>query len=338
MFRSRAPRIPVPLLIVVICLCFSQAAVGQTGSLMGVLRERPADRLLELTLTDGQFIRGYPITVHNDTLHLRRDRNGGPVRALFLADIIRVREWHSSTARGAGWGAGTGAVILGGFGTLLGLYVAGGNPNTHSDLGPVVGLTLVGAATGALAGGLVGGGVGALVNSWHQVWPPDGAAPLPDLPVDSENTRLGLFAGAGRTLLDDYEVTRFVGRISLHKTLSEKVSLGPEIGYHHFGGHIVTHGPGSVEVSSKDNLLLFALGTNLHWDGPSLAPFVTVGVGWFLSNNTYVGGHAGGGLRWQAGRGTDLELDLRYHFSFTDVDDDGVDRFWTLGLGFGFGI
>jgi len=57
-----------------------------------------------------------------------------------------------------------------------------------------------------------------------------------------------------------------------------------------------------------------------------------------MSNDPFFGGHAGGGLRWHVSKVTDLELDVRYHFSFTKVDPDQIDRFWTAGMGIRFGI
>ena len=54
------------------------------------LRLLPANRLLELTLPEGQFARGYAVQVSNDTLHLRQDNNKfGPVTRYPLADILR---------------------------------------------------------------------------------------------------------------------------------------------------------------------------------------------------------------------------------------------------------
>ena len=71
---------------------------------------------------------------------------------------------------------------------------------------------------------------------------------------------------------------------------------------------------------------------------PGLSPYATMGLGWFISNDAYLGAHLGGGLRWQFHNGNDLEFDMRYHFNLIDVDDDEVDSFWTLGLGLGFDL
>ena len=46
----------------------------------------------------------------------------------------------------------------------------------------------------------------------------------------------------------------------------------------------------------------------------------------------------GGGLHWQTHQSTDRELDVRFHFNFSGVDADQINRFWTVGLNFGFGI
>jgi hypothetical protein len=305
----------------------------------------PPNRLLELSLTDGQFARGVAVQVLNDTLYLRPD-NGGlvPLSRYPLADILRVRQWHTNSSTGAGWGATSGAIVVGGFGVLVGLLVVSYDHQADSDeyIAPVLALTLVGAAAGAFTGGVLGAGVGALVSSWHQVWPALDSSPgviaATEFPPYSRNTRLNLFAGGGHTVVPSYDVTSFVGRVSVHKTLSEKVSLGPSLGYHNFGGDETLYGNGYTEIRSRDDLLMMALTAKFRGDQSGIGPYGTVGTGWFIGDKAFIGGHLGGGLRWPVGGTTDLELDVRYHFNFTHVDPDQIDQFWTVGLNFGFGI
>ena len=307
------------------------------------LRLLPAKRLIELTLPEGQFARGYAVQVSNDTLHLRRDKHElAPVTPYPLAEILRVREWRTNTSRGAGTGAISGAIVIGGFGILVGLAIASWDADNNDDyVAPVIATTLLGAGVGAFAGGVLGAGMGSLISSWQPVWPGSEtprAPQLPDEPVYSHNTRVNLFAGGGRTLLPEYEVTSLVGRVSLHKTLGQRVSLGPTIGYHNFGGHEVLFTSESIEVRSRDDILMMALTGKVRGARSGFAPYATAGAGWFLGNEAFIGGHLGGGLHWQTHGSTDLELDIRYHFNFSRVDSDQIDRFWTVGLNFGFGI
>ena len=308
------------------------------------LRLLPANRLLELTLPEGQFARGYAVQVSKDTLHLRQENERlGPVTRYPLADILRVRQWQNNSSRGAGTGAISGAVVVGGFGALVGLMVASYNDGSGNDdyVAPVIAMTLVGAVVGAFAGGVLGTGVGSLISSGHPVCrggEPEQSAQFPDLPVYSRQSRLNLFAGGGRTLLPEYEVTSLVGRIGLHKTLGPNLSLGPTVGYHNFGGQETLHTGDSSEFRSRGDILMMALSGKFRGARSGFAPYATAGAGWFLGNDTFIGGHVGGGLHWQTHQSTDLELDVRYHFNFSGVDADQINRFWTVGLNFGFGI
>ena len=253
-----------------------------------------------------------------------------------LDEILRVRAWQANSARGAGWGATSGAVVVGGFGALVGMYASAIRGNDNA--GPVVAFALIGAGVGAAGGGLVGGSVGLLISSWQQVWPTGADLRLPGSAPTSKNARLNLFAGSGSTTLPDYEVTRPVGRISLHKNLNPNASLGPAVGYHKFGGTEVTQLPGSTETRSRDGILQVGMEFKIRADRTGFSPFATTGAGWYLGNGVFIGGHAGGGLRWAVSDFTDLEFDVRYHFSFTDTDEDDIDSFWTIGLNLGFGI
>ncbi len=308
-----------------------------TTLLTEVLRDQPANRLFEITLGSGQFARGYLTAVRGDSLYLREQEDGGTTFAYALNEIILVRQWHTNASGGAGWGATTGAVILGGFGTLVGLYAASLDTGDN-DVGPVVGLTMVGAGMGALAGGLLGGGMGALISSWHEIWPEDIGPPLPEPPRRSRNTRLGLFAGLGNARTLELDYSRFTGRVTLHKALGKAASLGPEIAYHDFGGPVITYQDNGSSVQQTAGIVAFSLGAMVRNRSLGLGPYLAMGTGWYLSDASFLGAHVGGGLRWQVRRSLDFSLDIRYHFSFTSVADDEIDEFWTLGLELGLGI
>lgn len=313
-------------------------ALAETDSLVEALRQRPPDRLIECTFDSGQFVRGYVVKTRADSLFLRTEKGNGPLTSHALADIARVREWRASTDRGARWGAVTGAVAVGTFGTLVGLIASSMGSSTDSDIAPVFGGALFGAGFGYLAGGILGSGVGALINGWYQAWPVDPTLNhlVPPAVPRSQHTRVGLFAGTAHSLLDGYAVNRFAGRVGVHKILNDNVSLGPDFGYFGFDDPIVIHSPQFTEVKTREHMLMFALTTTLQPHIPVMAPYATLGVGWFLSNDNFAGAQVGGGLRFHVTRSAELDLDLRYHFSFAEVNASQVDRFWTLGLGLGF--
>lgn len=338
----------IPLLCGLLASLWAAPGCGQERdlSLTDVLRALPADRPLEFTLGADSVIHASFIQVHDDTLLVQRqDASGrpGPLTQHALSDVARVREWRSNVNRGAGWGAASGGVILGGFGVLVGLYAAGVNSPAASDVAPVVAGGLAGAAIGALAGATLGGGVGALVYSWHEIWPTADQR-REDQVVPAERnwtpapTRLGLFAGFGRTTRLASDVTRPTGRVSLRQNWGRTMRVGPEFGYYDFGGHVVSRTSDLTGADTTENLAHFGVALDLHARSPGLAPFLTIGLGWYLHDDAYAGAHAGGGLRWQYSHGHDLELELRYHFNLTDVDSPFFGRFWTLGLGLGFTI
>jgi hypothetical protein len=306
--------------------------------LASALQKRPPDRQIELVFADGRFIRGYPVLVHADSVLMRRDESGGPVSSQALATIVAAREWRSNAGRGFGWGATSGAVIVGSFGLLMGAYLSSINDSDDSDLAPLCAMTFMGLGAGALAGGALGGGVGALSSSWVEFWPQVSGLPEGESARYAKATRLGLWAGAGRSLLDGYEVTRFAGQVSLGRSLGRSLSLGPELGYFHFNGTSRLQSGNGTYVLGRDSILKIGLAANYRARRPGVGPFATAGIGWFISDDAYLGAHAGGGLRWQYGSGHDLEFDVHHHFSFTDVSPGQVSRFWTLGLGFGFDL
>jgi len=324
------------LLLVVPTVCLGDANDHKLA-LSTALRDQPSSRLFEITLPDGQFSRGYITAVRNDSLFMNEQESGGTTLVLYLPEILRVRVWQTNANAGAGWGAGSGAVIVGGFGLLVGLYAASQNSD-RNNIGPVVGLTMAGAVLGAATGGLLGGGMGALVHSWHEIWPSDIGPPLP-LPAPARPpTRLGLFAGLGSTQVNGYEFSRFTGRVSLHRILGQGASLGPDIGYHDFGRPIVAYDNNAATVTNENGIISFSLGTSLIARKSPLAPFAVAGSGWYLGNYSFFGAHIGGGLRWQTARSVDLSLDVRYHFSFAAPAAGQINSFWTLGIDLGFGL
>ncbi len=314
------------------------AIAADTTSLLEVLPDRNDDRQLEVTFVGGWSARGYLVDARADSLYLRDVATPNEITVYAISGIVRVRQWRSNASTGASAGALSGGVIAGGLGLLTGAYLASINDSDASDTPAYVIGTALGAAAGMLAGGTIGLGIGALSSSWHHIWPSDYAIAKAETNPYSENTRVGLFAGAGTTLLTDYQVTRFVGRASVRKNVGGNLSLGPEISYHSFGGNSISTTDGAEIYRHNDNLIKVAFVTNIAKRTPGLTPYATLGVGWFFTNDAYVGGHLGGGLRHQYSGGNDLEFDVRYHFSFSEVDPGEVNRFWTIGLGFGFGL
>ena len=313
-------------------------APDRSPTLVEVLRDTEAGVDLAVTAADGRTMSGRFIGASADSLFLTADNRAAPAVGIPLADVGVVRERQSNTGRGASIGAMSGGIALGAFGLLMGSYVATINGEDYSDVAPIVTLTAVGLAAGGLAGGLLGVGVGALTSSYRTIWPLALAEPLPPRDVYSEATRLGLFAGAARSMQSRYEVTRPAANIGLLKSLGENLGLGPEIGYCDFNGAVTTSDLNGTATRGYDSILNLSVAADFHPARRALAPFASVGLGWYLTNDVYVGAHLGGGVRWTASRVTDLTLQMRYNFSLTPPNDGRIDRFWTMGLGFGFGL
>ena len=129
------------LLLTTICtVCYHSAiaADNKIVPLQEVLQSCDDYRQLELKFANGQSAQGYLVAVTGDTLRLRQNERSGPVETFALSDVIMVREWRSNAATGARVGAASGGVIAGGFGLLLGAYVASINNHESSDVAPYV--------------------------------------------------------------------------------------------------------------------------------------------------------------------------------------------------------
>lgn len=318
-----------------------EVGAPETGvkTLASRLTNLESGRLLEVYPTGTPPLRGFTVAVLRDTLFLRH-QEGDSVFALALDRIELVRVWRKNTKAGARIGAVSGVVIAGAFGALVGAYLTSIDGHDNGVVGgALAGFTLFGAA-GAAGGGLLGAGIGSVSSSWHSLWPEAAQSPSPATvrPAPSGATRLGLFAGAARSLLEGYEVTRLAARLSLRRDVGEKLSLGPEIGFESFGGSTTRQGENSTYQSGVDDIVKFSLTGNLRSRRTGPSPHLTAGAGWFISNDAYLGAHVGGGVQWRGQKGHDVGLDIRYNFGLREVDASQVATYWTVGLSFGFGL
>jgi hypothetical protein len=305
-------------------------------SLADVLAGQAPDRLLDIQRRTGPSLRGFVAGVGRDSLHLRA-QDADTLVAVALESVLTVRVWQPNTRQGAGIGAASGVVIAGAFGALLGAYLATYDGSDGAVGGALAGFAIVGAA-GAAAGGLLGAGIGSLSHGWHTVWPQGPAPPQGTRLPPPGATRLGLFAGAAQSRLEGYEVTRLAARVGLRRDAGRRLSLGPEIAYDHFDGSFTRPAPGGGFVTGVDSILKFMFTANIRSRRPGLTPYATLGAGWFLSNDAYLGAHAGGGLQWRRTGRNDTCLDFRYNFNLTDVTPSQVAGYWTVGLSLGFGL
>ncbi|MGD9546343.1 MAG: hypothetical protein AB7V45_02235 [Candidatus Krumholzibacteriia bacterium] len=315
--------------------------------LRSILATVEQDRLLRITLMSRVRMEGYPYLVRADTLLIlspdgfqeyRRTGLPSGVLAAPVDQIARIQQRRSGAARGGQWGLTAGGLAGGTLGVMLGLVVAGINDNQDSDVNPVLGLGLVGAAMGAAVVGGIGAGIGSLTYSWYSIHPRSG-------PRESEP----LIEPGAPTILD-FQVGYAVGKsygyslsgLSLQggflRRIGGKASLGPAIGYHHLTGtrsfdtadYQGTASFGDPVVTVGLDLKIFAGTGGLH-------PYLDLGAGAHIASDLYPGAHVGGGLLLAGAGGTSGYLGVRYHFNLHGDFDGGISDFWVIGAGLGLG-
>lgn len=310
-------------------------------------------RPLRVTLASRDQAVGHPWRVYGDTLLLvppaaweaGRAPRQADLRGVSLDDIVRVEQSRSGARAGAGWGAKSGALVVGGLGVLVGAAISALS-ESDSDATPIVAFGAMGAAAGALAGGGIGAGVGALGRDWATLWPlaeADGAPP-PD-GTNGDGPRRTRFRLEGTWSFDDGAEADGHGpgaRIGLVRRLSDSLELGPFAEYHDLRGtywydsHIEGYPPGGSFLASRHRLFALGLDVHAHRRGAGARPFGSAGIGWCLGDDLYVGAHGGGGVRWRGRSGHVFSLVVRRYFEVTGTQPrEG--RFWSVAAGVTFG-
>jgi len=303
-----------------------------------VVPSLPRDRLLEITLADGTVVTGMLLGARTDSL-LVDPGDGAPAEALAVGEIVRIRERRSNAGRGAGWGGISGAMVGGGLGLLSGLYLASVNDPDAGDAGPVLLGTAAGAVAGAAVFGIIGWGIGSVSDSWRDLYGTEPAARGDRAGEGSSPTRLGLAAGTGAIEIRDERFAGFAWRAGLSKPISPHLEMGPHFEYVHLGGSVVRPGDGGTAAYvATDDLFHASLGVKVHARRSGFGPYAAVGAGWYWGNGGYLGGHAGGGLRYLNHGGTDVNLDARWHFNITEIDRGADAGFLTVTLGIAFDL
>jgi hypothetical protein len=301
------------------------------------LENTPQYSRLAITLADSQQIQGQFIRVTPDSITLQTGDSVSSQHIYSLNRLLKVQRWRSDIGRSARNGAIGGALVLGGFGLMAGLSL---NDTYDEDSnGIAIFVTGLGVGLGALSGAILGLGTGALSRSWHDLWPVATAPPRSHPDPYSQKSRLSLMAGVGHSWLENYKVNRFAGRIALLNKAGEVVRFGPELSFVDFGDtRSVDDGKGTLQTNKVQPLFRAAVSLEASQSGAGTLPFLNLGLGVTASNNLILSGHLGGGLRNRRPGGTEFDVDLRFHFNFTDVPSGEVDSFFTIGFGFGFGL
>lgn len=310
---------------------------------------------LRVTLSTREIIEGHPWRVYGDTLLLVPPTEyaagiATPDPAHLLAapvtDIIRVQQRQSGLARGAGWGAKSGALVGGGLGVLLGVVVAAISEDGDDDIGDVgvvAMASLMGAGTGALFGSGIGAGVGAMTHDWYTIWPlgdsqggghPDGTV---------ARTRMCVEAGWSHDTDAIEDGSGPGGRLGILRRLGDRVEMGPFVEYHNIRGLVLNeyqyyypyddYVPYPTSTSSQ-----LSLGLDVRVNSTTVGsrPFFDSGIGWCAAGDLFLGAHVGAGLRWRGDNHNEYSLALRRYFALTGTDGERG-RFWAVSAGITFG-
>lgn len=318
---------------------------------------------LRVTLSVRGQVIGHPWRVYGDTLLLVPPAEWKPGRAperaglpgVRLDDIVLLEQSRSGARAGAGWGAKSGALVVGGLGLLVGTAVSALSDG-DGDATTILALGAIGAAAGALAGGGIGAGVGALGHDWVAIWPPaaagrlagrgHGAADVDATSIVSGGTaRRSRLALEGGWSFDDAAEHDGRGpgvRLGIVRRVGGHFEMGPFAEYHDLRGlyrYTALEGlhPDAVEFLAA-RTRLFALGLDVRTLGRGRGPRPcgTTGLAWCLGDGLFVAAHAGAGVRWQCGDGHELTLLVRRHFGVLG-SQPRESRFWSIAGGITFG-
>src|SRR4051812_47864267 len=92
----------------------------------------------------------------------------GVVAGTALRSIDSLWVWERGTAKGAGVGALTGAII---FGAMAASAMSSASPQESSTAGGMPAALMIGGGAGAVVGGLVGAVLGSTVHHWSRRYP-----------------------------------------------------------------------------------------------------------------------------------------------------------------------
>ena len=326
--------VPAFMLLAVTTVC---AQTGSTGDVAAALRDITRDDMLRVTIWDGEIVQGTFMALLADTLMIdsRREEGESVLLRLPTDTVQRLEKWESSTARGARWGATTGAVAVGSLGGLLGWVMASlGEGDDTGTLVPILAGATLGALSGAIVVGGVGAAFGALSNDWTIIYPPPGPG---DPRRPSRTIRLFLDVSEAWNVEADFPGGVFGARLGLLKDMSRHVQMGPAIGFYNFEQRAARPLDGGSYYRSTDPVTNMGLDVVVSGRSGGFAPYAVVGTGWYVSSDLYLGLMGGAGLRWRNATGQDYHLDVRRHVGISGDVSGGVDDFWTVSADITFG-
>lgn len=294
------------------------------------------EHLLSIDLAAGRTVEGYPHRVVADTLLLTTEEGAAPLLRAPLAEIVKIRQRRSGAASGAGWGAVSGVVAGGALGALFGIVVA--SIDDDDGAGPIVAFSLGGVAAGALLGSGIGAGIGAMTHGWRTVYPLDESDDFASVDEGSPRTRLCLEPGWNFGVSGVRDSAGLGARLGVLRRLGGRLEMGPFIEYHDISGvREVYPYYGGVYLDQTSRLLAVGIDVRANGTDTGWRPFGTGGTGWCVSNDLYLGGHLGGGIRWRGDSGHEFSLGARRYFSLTG-GQARIAQFWSVTAGIAVGL
>ncbi|MCP4572292.1 MAG: hypothetical protein GY838_08050 [bacterium] len=316
------PRLILVLLLVPLLL--SSARADEDWAIR-VLRLDPG-LLLEITTDDGAVHTGFPAPAAGDSVGLAAI-SGQPAReALAAGEILLVRQQRSTSARGWRTGSTIGAASGGVLGLLFALAASDlADENTiEGTVAPFAGMTIGSASVGATIVGSIGALIGSGSETWYDL---DVRAAVP-LCAWRLEPQLGMSAAddIGGDKYDDLHLRLFVPR-----RLKSWLEAGPDVGWmrlgtyrEHWSGRAASvHDTGHAGATARVTL-----------PAGGIEPFVSLGLGWYHRENSWLGTAIGMGVR--SGRAT---AEVRsHHRSSGAVDPQPTNDMLTVTVGWAFDL
>ncbi len=324
-------RFPILVALATIILWGSDAIAQVDRHLAPLISAQSPNLELRLTTNTGLRHGGFPVAVGVDSIGLAPSP-GAPVTIRFaLADVMAAEQRRTGTSRGWTAGSTAGAVAGGVLGSLLMLLLSDiddtGTGGNDDEIARIAGGGLATATVGAVALGGVGAMIGSSTHAWYRLDPRPRIAP----PVQRLELAAGI-AATDNTADDPHDDLHL--RLSAPRRLASWLDGGPEIAWFRLGATSEAQG---IRTTTRDTWsagLIF----RAQPSGPGLAPFLTVGLGAYTREDTWLGMSGGLGLRWRSLGGHDLSAEVRSHVRSSGLDAEPTNGMVTVTLGWSVGL
>jgi hypothetical protein len=290
---------------------------------VGLLAQGPGAEI-RIRLDDGFTLEGFLVDVTADSVLVAEAPGGPRIGACALEAVAAVEHRGRSTARGWQVGSVVGGVAGGAYGLLMAALIdditGSSEPLTATDHAA---LTVAGASAGAAACGLVGAAVSSGTHRWYRLEPWSAGR--------HRGPGFGLHAGLATagSLDADLKDGLHLG-LDLAWRRGRFLELATEATWSNTG-RTVGMGTGPVvEVGATGSL---GLAARLGLPAPGLAPFVSLGAGWYRRDDSWLGASVGFGVRFRVGRENEIPLHLRWHWRAGGLDAEPTNSQVTVTAG-----